>query len=166
LRVSVHVACAPISRLAGAHEIAVSVGGATRPRDTLREVPFSVAVNTTVLSVLTRAADAVKDALVAPPATSTDAGAATDASLVTRETAIPPAYAGTVSVTVQREFPGTLTVPGLHESPESCGRTMVIKPPVANTGIPDPSADAPIGFAMSSTGELLTVVGESVRVTV
>jgi hypothetical protein len=76
-----------------------------------------VAVITAVSSVVTAATVAVNPALLAPAGTVTVPGTVTLALLSASAAAKPPLAAGLLSVTVQFDEPGALTLAGAHVTP-------------------------------------------------
>jgi hypothetical protein len=79
-------------------------------------VPFVVPLNVTVCVELTAETVAVKVAVVAPDATMTDAGIATDVLLLLRVTVCPPEPAAADSATPQASVPAPVIVPLLQPS--------------------------------------------------
>jgi hypothetical protein len=83
---------------------------------------LSEAVRVAVCAVLTAEAVAVKLALVAPEATTTEAGTFTAVLLLARVTANPLLPAAAVSVTVQASVPAPVSDPLPQVSPLSSSR--------------------------------------------
>ncbi|MBI1791168.1 MAG: hypothetical protein HYR60_26870 [Acidobacteria bacterium] len=103
--VTVHVPVAD-GLMAAGQDNADNCTGAVSVSEKLRDMPAMLAVSWAVVSTATAAAVAVNVALTAPPGTVTEAGTVTPALLEERETAMPPADAGKVSVTVHVEVAG------------------------------------------------------------
>ena len=107
---------------------------------------------------------AVNWAAAVPAATVTLAGTVTLALLSESVTSIPPLAAGPVSVTVQTEFPGAFTLPGLQDTAPSDREPpwlMVMIPPVPAVGMEAPPpevADRPL----RTTGALVLEVPEAI----
>ena len=87
----------------------------------------ALAVNVTVVAVLTAEAVAVKFALVAPAATVTVAGTDTAALLLPKLTAIPPLGAAAFSVTVQLSVLAPVSDPFAQLNPLSTGTPVPVR---------------------------------------
>ena len=87
--------------------------------DAVADVPPAVAVMVAVCAVLTEATVAVKDALVAPAATVTEAGTVTALELLARVTVVPPVGAAAFKVAEQVEEPEPVKVVVVQETAES-----------------------------------------------
>ena len=86
----------------------------------LCDTPASAAVMTTAWLVLTAATEVVNTALLCPPVTVTLAGTVTVGLLLVNATVLPPAGAAPLSVTVQLDVPGPVTVPGVQLNVVTC----------------------------------------------
>ena len=95
--------------------------GGTMLRVNVTEPPEAVPVRVAICELETVATVAVKFAVDAPASTVTDAGTLTFELLLERVTLNPPEGAAEVSVTVQVDDPGEVTVAGLQERLLSAG---------------------------------------------
>lgn len=98
-------------------------------------MPFAEADKVTACATFTANTVVENVALVAPPATVTDAGMVTAGLLLARFTANPPVAAGTFSVTVQLSVPAPVNDALAQLSPVSAGtpvplRLMAVEAPV------------------------------------
>jgi hypothetical protein len=91
--------------------------GAVRFKEKVRDIPFTLAVNTAVWPAVTAAAVAVKPALDAAAATLTLVGTVTLALLLARATVRPPLGAALLSVTLQAAVPEALMLVGVQVNP-------------------------------------------------
>jgi hypothetical protein len=110
----VQVALAPAARVLGLHASEFSVAATARESEVLTEVPFSAAVICTVVAEVTAEAVAVKEAVVKPAATVTEAGTETLEWLLDSATVLPPEGAAVFRVTVQVELSAPESEEGLQ----------------------------------------------------
>ena len=121
VRATAQVLNAPGPRLAGVHVNEERAGGATSEMDADLALPPKDAVIVAVWSDVTAAAVGENIAEEVPAATVTEPGTVRAVLLVETETALPPAGAAVVSVTVHAEAPGVFTVAGLQVTEFSTG---------------------------------------------
>src|SRR5205085_2279530 len=114
--VTVHVLEAFCPRVLGLQpsEETVTAAGAINVIELVLDTVPRVAVMTAVWLDDTALAVAVKVAVVAPAATVTEAGTASDGLLSDRLTVMPPLGAACDNVTVQLTFPGGVNEVGVH----------------------------------------------------
>jgi hypothetical protein len=116
LRLTVPTEELPPVSLAGVIETDMRVGGRT-VRAAVWFIPLEAAVMTTEVDALTAEVATANVALVAPAGTVTESGtAATEGSLLDKETTVPPLGAGLVKVIVPVEELPPVTLVGLSES--------------------------------------------------
>ena len=133
--------------------------------DTLSPVvavlPFSEAVSVALTAVTVVSTEAVNTALLCPAVTVTLAGTVTVGLLLDSATVLPPAGAVPLSVTVQLDVPGPVTVPGAQLSNWTVsGEGSVMVPPDFVVGIDFPFAseveapDSESGIELVANGEI------------
>jgi len=109
-------------------ELTLSVGTvAPSDRAKVSATLLALAVRVTVCAVLTEETVAVKVAVVAPAATVTEAGTATDELLLARLTAKPPVGAAAFRVTVQLSVPAPVIEPLTQLSALSTGTPVPLR---------------------------------------
>jgi hypothetical protein len=89
------------------------------------------AVSVAVCAVVTAVAVAVKPAVVAPAAISTDPGTVTAALLLARFTLMPPAGALPLTVTVHTSVPAPVRELDVHVSDDTVGRIAIVPVPLS-----------------------------------
>ena len=115
-RPTVQVLLEPEASVAGEHtsEDTVTAGAAERLREAVMELPFSAAVTIAVCDEVTVPAVALKEPLVAPAITLTDAGTVS-AELLSETLAVtPPVGAALFRPNVQAAMPPDCRVDGAH----------------------------------------------------
>jgi hypothetical protein len=146
LSVAVQVAVAPEDRLVGLQASEEMPTGAVRFSVALRETPFSVAVTEAVWVLAITPAVALKVPVVVPAATVTEAGVVSNVLPLDTETAVPPAGAGLVRVTVQLLVAPEARLEGLQPSVDKPRVRTVIVLPVPVMAMPVPVGSEPIVF--------------------
>ena len=148
-RVTVQVAVAPDSTLAGEQVSVDGTAGATRVSEALAVLPLRLEVTSAVLLVVTVDAEAVKVAVKAPAATLIDAGVVTKVLLSESVTATPPAGAAAFRVIVQVALPAPVIEEGLQDnedSPTGVATWSETTPPVADVAMPSPAREEAPGL--------------------
>jgi hypothetical protein len=148
--VTVHALTALCPRVVGAQARVETKTGASRLMVAVCELlpRFAVTVEVWLLA-MEAAAVALNVAVVAPAATVTEAGTASEALLLARVTLDPPVGAALFNITVQLAAELALRFPGLHVRDETVGTMMVPFAP-ADTGSASPVASTPIGFVIAT----------------
>jgi hypothetical protein len=131
-------------------------GGGTRVSEKFCEVPFRLAISTTVVLALTVRAFTMKPALVDPPATVTDEGIVILADPPPNPAVSPPLGAAADKPTVHETEAGVVTVAGVQVSEVTVGG--------GGTSVSEKLCEVPFRLATSTTEVLaLTVKAFTVK---